>query len=101
KLRMTATGKAREKAEWSIITVSAGESTAEAHIRSGGGKRQTGGQKVRFLDIPAYVGRYGIFESIPDQFKTSDRDFTNSKLLADTLRTNAKTYYGTALREFL
>ena len=57
------------------------------------GKRQTAGQKVRVVDIPADTGVYGLFEDL--------HEFKSAAALADYLRDASRKYYGVASRSFI
>jgi putative DNA primase/helicase len=57
------------------------------------GRRQTAGQAVRVIDLPADVGAYGLFETL--------HDFADAASFADHLRSASSEFYGTAARAFI
>lgn len=70
-----------------------GEIPVSQHTREGG-NRETEGQLVRVLDIPAVVGEHGVFDCLPEGTK-SGADFSNY------LKEQSTRYYGTCVIAFL
>lgn len=93
KARMSRAITTRKKLSWTLLFVSAGEVTLEAHALSAG-KRLKGGAEVRLLNVSADAGAgLGMFEDLhgsgsPDAF---------SRQLKDA----ARRFYGTPLRPYL
>jgi len=82
----------RRKLTWSLIYVSAGETTLADHMASVG-KTAKGGAEIRLLNIPADTGKHGLFEVLhgaPDAATFSRR-----------IKEAALRYYGTALVPWL
>ena len=87
KSRATRDGGAREAAQWRLTILSTGELGLAAKMGEAG-KRQTAGLAVRLLEIPADAGvGMGVFEDLHDASSPGD--------LADRLRDEARTTYGT------
>ena len=70
-----------------------GEIPVSQHTREGG-SRETEGQLVRVLDIPAVISEHGVFDCLPEGFK-SGAEFSNY------LKEQSTRYYGTCLIAFL
>lgn len=70
-----------------------GEIPVYQHTREGG-NRETEGQLVRVLDIPAVVGEHGVFDCLPEGIK-SGAEFSNY------LKEQTTRYYGTCAIAFL
>jgi putative DNA primase/helicase len=93
KARMNRNMGARKKLNWTLLFVSAGETTLADHVATTG-KRTRGGAEVRLLNIHADAGRgLGLFENLhgtasPDRFAREMKDA-------------ALRYYGTPFRFFV
>lgn len=85
-------GLSRKKQNWSFFFLSSGEVSLPDLIRQSG-QRVRAGQEVRVVDIPAFTGKYGVFEFL--HYAESGSDF--SRMLC----TNAGQHYGTAGKTFL
>jgi len=70
-----------------------GEIPVYQHTREGG-NRETEGQLVRVLDIPAVTGEHGVFDCLPEGIK-SGAEFSNY------LKEQSTRYYGTCVIAFL
>ena len=70
-----------------------GEIPVYQHTREGG-NRETEGQLVRVLDIPAVTGEHGVFDCLPEGTK-SGAEFSNY------LKEQSTRYYGTCVIAFL
>ncbi len=93
KSRMNRNTTARRKAEWNLMFLSSGEETLEQKMQAVG-QRTRGGQQARFVNIEADAGKgLGLFETL--------HGFESSNALADHLSTAGRTFYGTAIREYL
>lgn len=90
--RMKSETDARKIKKFRNNFILTGEISVSQHINEGG-KRDTEGQGIRILDIPAVVGEYGVFECLLD-FK-SGAEF--SKYLVE----QCNKYYGTSFLEFI
>ena len=94
--RMTKDLKKRDGKAWRVLALGSGELSAEQKIRSGFGnnnKTIKGGMVVRYPEIPAVVGRHGVFEDT--------HGFSSSREFSERLERNTKTYFGTALPAFI
>lgn len=85
-------GFARKRQSWRLLFLSSGEVGLPDLIRQAGQKVR-GGHEVRVVDIPAFTGKYGVFELL--HFVESGDIF--SRMLC----THAEQYNGTAGRAFL
>lgn len=92
KERMTTSGELRQRLTFRCNFLFTGEIPVSQRINEGG-KRETEGQLVRVLDIPAVVGK-GVFDRLPEEF-SSGRDFSNY------LKEQCAQYYGSAAMSFL
>lgn len=92
KQRSEKSGFARKKQSWRILFLSSGEIGLPDLLRQSGQKVR-GGHEVRFVDIPAFTGQYGVFEHL---HFTSSGDAFSRMLCA-----NAEKYHGTAGRAFI
>jgi putative DNA primase/helicase len=94
KNRAARNGSLRKPAQWRLLFLSSGElSLADKIAEDFRGKRQTAGQEVRFVDIPADTGEHGLFENL--------HGLPSSQAFADHLRKTARQYYGTAARALI
>jgi putative DNA primase/helicase len=94
KNRAARNGALRKPAQWRLLFLSSGElSLADKIAEDLRGKRQTAGQEVRFVDIPADTSVHGLFENL--------HGLPSSQAFADHLRKTARQYYGTAARAFI
>lgn len=92
KQRSEKSGYARKKQTWRILFLSSGEVGLPDLIRQSGQKVR-GGHVVRIVDIPAFTGKYGVFEHL--HFSPSGDAF--SRILC----ANAENYHGTAGRAYI
>lgn len=92
KQRCDKSGFARKKQAWRLLFLSSGEIGLPDLIRQSGQKVR-GGHEVRVVDIPAFTGKYGVFEHL-HFFDSGD---TFSRMLC----ANAEKYHGTAGRAFI
>lgn len=92
KIRMTKTLQARHSLSWNLLFLSTGEQSLADKIRESGGTIK-GGQEIRFCDIEADTGVFGLFESL--------NGFPSGQAFSDHLRNAAVNYYGTAIEQFL
>jgi len=84
----------RKPARWRTLFLSSGEkSLADKIAEDMRGRRQTAGQAVRVIDLPADAGAYGLFETL--------HDFADAASFADHLRSASSQFYGTAARAFI
>jgi len=95
KSRSARDGSARRAARWRLLFLSSGEiGLSDKVAEDRRGKRLSGGQQVRVVDIPADAGAgLGLFEEL--------HGFSSAEALATHLRTAAASVYGTAARRFL
>jgi putative DNA primase/helicase len=94
KSRAARNGSLRKPAEWALLFLSSGEiGLAEKIAEDLRGRRETAGQEVRFVDIPADTGEHGLFENL--------HGFPSSQAFADHLRIMARESYGAAARAFI
>jgi putative DNA primase/helicase len=91
KMRANVHGTARQVQSWSLILLSNGERTLEDHLKEKGVSVKAG-QAVRFLEFPAN-GTYGSFNDL--------HELKTGRAFADTVKANARNYYGTAGIAFL
>jgi putative DNA primase/helicase len=89
KARATRTGSARPRRTWRLIFISSGE-VSLADRAAEAGRRVNAGAEVRVLNIPARVGGYGIFNSVPDELRGNSAEF------AKQLTEATSDCYGTA-----
>jgi len=92
KQRSDKSGFARTKQTWRLLFLSSGEVGLPDLIRQSGQKVR-GGHEVRVVDIPAFTGRYGVFEHL--HFMPTGDAF--SRMLC----ANAEKYHGTAGKMFI
>lgn len=93
KTRSTRSGGIASSATWRLLYLSTGEVSLANHM-GGVGKKAMAGQETRLLDLPADAGKgYGVFDTIGG--------YESSQQLADHLKSQAMTYYGTAGIELL
>lgn len=91
--RMNRNILARRSLTWNILFLSSGELSLSDVLAQTGG-RVYGGQEVRMCDIPADAeSGLGLFEKL--------HEFTGAELFAKQLQENSRSFYGTAIREFL
>jgi putative DNA primase/helicase len=91
KARMNRDTTLRDVKTWRVMTISTGEVPIPQKIAEERGKKARAGQLVRILDINADRGEAcGIFDSVGD-----------SRALADAMKKEATTHYGTAGQEFV
>src|SRR5207302_6986276 len=92
--RAARNGALRKPAQWRLLFLSSGElSLADKIAEDLRGKRQTAGQEVRFVDIPADTSVHGLFENL--------HGLPSSQAFADHLRKTARLYYVTAAHAFI
>ena len=84
----------RKPASWRLMFLSSGEiGLAEKIAEDSRTRRQTAGQKVRVIDIPADTGTYGLFERL--------HHFEDAGSLAKHLTAAARQQFGTSARAFI
>lgn len=93
KERMLSGGELRPCLAFRCNYLFTGEIPVSQRINEGG-DRETEGQLVRVLDIPAVVGEHGVFDCLPDEFK-SGAEFSNH------LKEQCSEHYGTCALAFL
>lgn len=93
KIRLNKNITLRKPMEWRTLFLSSGEISLADHLATVG-KRSRGGMEVRLVDLPADAGKgLGAWENL--------HEFKSGKEFSDHLQEAAKTYYGTAAREFI
>ena len=92
KQRSEKTGYARSKQTWRLFFLSSGEVGLPDLIRQSG-QRVRGGHEVRVVDIPAFTGKYGVFEHL--------HFFPSGDAFSRMLCANAEKYHGTAGKDFI
>lgn len=93
KARSRTDGSLREIKEFRLVYLSSGEVSLHEHL-AGDGRRSTGGQEVRLINLHADAGlRMGIFQDL--------HGFVSSKDFAEMLEGNSRLYYGSAGNAFL
>ncbi len=92
KLRMAKTLQARNSLTWNLLFISTGEQSLADKISESGGTVK-GGQEIRFCDIEADTGRFGLFENL--------HDFSDGQSFSDHLRSASCVSFGAAIRKFL
>jgi putative DNA primase/helicase len=92
KERMRADGEQRPLITFRSNFMLAGEIPVSQHIEEGG-NRETEGQLIRVLDIPAVVGEHGVFDVL--------HGFKSGSELSKHLVEQSSKFYGTAYIEFL
>lgn len=92
KERMKPDGELRPLITFRSNFMLTGEIPVSQHIEEGG-NRETEGQLIRVLDIPAVVGEHGVFDVL--------HDFKSGSELSKYLIEQSSKYYGTAYVEFL
>ncbi len=85
----------RKPAKWRLLFLSSGEiGLADKIAEDARGRKQTAGQKVRVVDVPADTGSgLGLFETL--------HGFAAAGALAKHLTAAASKHYGTAARAFI
>ncbi len=85
----------RKPARWRLLFLSSGEiSLADKIAEDVRGRRQTAGQQVRVVDVPADTGSaHGLFETL--------HGFDDAGALAKHLVAASRDHYGTAARAFI
>jgi uncharacterized protein (DUF927 family) len=93
KARAARTGGARDRANWRLLFLSAGEIGLAEHMGEVG-KTPRAGQELRLAEIPADAGAgLGVFENL--------HDYQNGADFAKALDKAARRYYGTAFHAFV
>jgi uncharacterized protein (DUF927 family) len=93
KTRMARSVSLRKSLEWNLIFLSSGE-IGLTDLITQAGEKVRGGHEVRMIDLETDAGaRFGLFENL--------HDFNSANAFADHLRTTAKEYYGSPIREYL
>jgi putative DNA primase/helicase len=92
KQRARRVGSARPQQSWRLLFLSTGE-IGLPDLISQSGQKTRGGHEVRIVDIPAFTGKYGVFEYL--------HDCTSGDELSRKLCANSALYHGTAGRAFL
>ena len=85
-------GFAKKQATWRLVFLSTGELSL-AQLMAEIGKRTQAGQEVRFIEIPADTGRYGLFENL--------HNFESGAAFSTYLKETCAKQYGIAAKEFL
>jgi putative DNA primase/helicase len=94
KSRSTRELRVRKAVEWRLLYLSSGEmSLADKIGEDGRGRKETAGQRVRVVEVPADTGVHGLFENL--------HDFPDAAQFAKQLAGAAKAYYGTPARAFI
>jgi uncharacterized protein (DUF927 family) len=95
KARASRDAMLRKSAKWRLLFLSSGEiGLSDKIAEDARGKRQTAGQKVRVVDVPADTGSgFGLFETL--------HGFADPGALAKHLSAAASQHYGTAARAFI
>ncbi len=85
----------RKPAKWRLLFLSSGEiGLADKIAEDARGRKQTAGQKVRVVDVPADTGSgLGLFETL--------HGFADAGALAKHLTAASSKHYGTAARAFI
>jgi uncharacterized protein (DUF927 family) len=88
-------GEGRRAQEWRVLFLSSGEiALADKLAEDGRGRRETAGQQVRVIDVPADAGAgLGLFEGL--------HGFASADAFARHLKAASTEEYGTAARAFL
>lgn len=93
KTRMARSVTLRKSLEWNLIFLSSGE-IGLTDLITQVGEKVRGGQEVRMIDLETDAGAgFGLFENL--------HEFDSANVFADYLRTTAKEFYGSAIREYL
>lgn len=93
KARANRTGGARDRANWRLLFLSAGEIGLVEHMAEIG-KTPRAGQQIRLAEIPADAGLgLGVFECL--------HEFQNGAEFSKGLERAARRYYGVAFRAFV
>ena len=92
KARMEKTGSSRPAAEFRVLFLSSGE-LQQSDLANEVGKALKGGQAARMVQLPGDDEREGAFDDL--------HDFDSASKLADAIRENACTFYGTPIQPFL
>lgn len=92
KQRCVKSGFARKKQAWRLLFLSSGEIGLPDLIRQSGQKVR-GGHEVRVVDIPAFTGKYGVFDHL--------HFFSSGDAFSRMLCANAEKYHGTAGKAFI
>ncbi|HEX8637749.1 MAG TPA: DUF927 domain-containing protein, partial [Pyrinomonadaceae bacterium] len=92
KARMNKTLQAKHSLSWKLLFLSNGEQSLADKITEAGGTVR-GGQEVRFCDIEADTGKFGLFEHL--------HDLASGQQLSDHLSSASCRFYGSPIRVFL
>lgn len=90
--RATQQGAAKKQATWRLVFLSTGE-LGLTQLMLEIGKRVKAGQEVRFIEIPADTGKYGLFENL--------HEFENGADFATYLKNTCAALHGIASKAFL
>lgn len=94
KARAGRSGELRKPKAWRVLLISSGELPVDAKIDEDRGGKSRAGHLVRLLDIPADRERgFGVFDSAGS--------FPDASKLADAIKENATSSYGTAGPAFI
>jgi putative DNA primase/helicase len=85
--RATNLGLARKAVVWRVVFISTRETSLE-QVMAEAGKRTRAGQEVRFIEVPADTGAYGLFENL--------QGFENGAAFSSHLKETCEQLYGTA-----
>lgn len=92
KERMTANGDLRKVLRFRCNCLFTGEIPVSQHINETG-KKETEGQLVRILDIPAVVGEHGVFDCL--------HGFESGAVFSNYLKEQCTEHYGTCAIAFI
>lgn len=93
KIRAGKSGGSRQRQDWRLLFLSAGEVGLAQHMMEAN-KKIRAGQEVRLIDIPAESEKgYGVFEDL--------HSFSSAAAFSNNLIKHSATYYGTPAISFL
>ena len=93
KQRANQLGEAKHRSHWRCLFLSSGEITLSQHMLEGG-KRVSGGQEMRLIDIIADPGAgHGVYENI--------HGYENGRVFSEVLKERTINNYGTAFPVFI
>ncbi len=93
KIRAAKSGGSRQRQDWRLLFLSAGEVGLAQHMLEAD-KKIRAGQEVRLVDLPADAGKdLGVFENL--------HSFSSAAAMSNTLTKLSATYYGSAAISFL
>jgi putative DNA primase/helicase len=92
KSRADRSGGARDKAKFRCLFLSTGENSLAQHMLEDG-KKAKAGQETRIADIPADLGKYGVFECL--------HEYTDGASFSNALMTAVRECHGVAGQEYI